>query len=65
MILKVPCKECEKRTATCHATCEEWKEFEKKKEELERIKNKEYKERQNLIYSRKIKKRYRKGQNNC
>lgn len=65
MILKVPCKECEKRTATCHATCEEWKEFEKQKKELEVIKNKEYKERQNLIYSRKIKKRYRKGQNNC
>ena len=65
MKVKVPCKECEERTATCHATCLKWKEFEAYKKEREAVKDKEYKEKQSLVYSRPIKKRYRKGQTSC
>lgn len=27
MILKCPCKDCTKRTAECHAICDEYKEW--------------------------------------
>ena len=28
---KAPCKECEKRTADCRITCEEWEKYEEQK----------------------------------
>ena len=33
-LIKSPCKECKKRTATCHGDCSEYLEFRKKLEKI-------------------------------
>lgn len=34
--MKAPCKDCDRRTAECHAECREYKEFQKENEKIKK-----------------------------
>ena len=44
------CKNCRKRHAGCHATCEEYLEEKKKRDDLKEIIRKERAKEENIIY---------------
>lgn len=47
---EVPCAECERRTAECHAVCEEWKVFESAQEEYRKWIHQKRKENGRIRY---------------
>ena len=54
--MKCPCIDCERRHATCHGKCEEYKEW---KTGNDKLRERERKERQSYYGDYSIKRKYR------